>query len=1026
MESASNSEKQFGLLSTEGKYQVVVSKTDDIVFKKILSTGELWKFANVPERFLQYYQSGKVFTETECFKSMSLTQLKKISEICEKVWTIDTFVKALLKKEFFTRMEGLKDDEKYELMKVVAVEVKANTKYGDSIKTIVLLNLLILEIKLGKCEENWFVDYLLFHREHSLYLNEKKGYSNKIKTFQELIIESITEEKILEYYLTRLISRNNSLKPFSDFVVEDFLLRIQYEVFLLRGEPIENIDKKYLKTNLLTSIELEPCEDNPKEFIRNEPVKFSMYVKNISRLLVKVLELNPKNYYLTNNKQITTDIKLDGLISTTEYFYEYSELPQVRVRRDFEFPELASKSGMFVIEMFGNGRHSRIIIKKGSLRYISRLTASGHVVFVLNEDNEVCKSNTGVYLDNRFYEASIEDGRINLPFARSTSTKNIILTDGIISEIVENFAHAEENYELRTGFLINKEQLTSSKTTVFIKPKLYTNGIKAPDSLLTECQAIVNTEDIDSNFSSKTYTDLFIPDGPSSIELEFDLPPRTETLNIYFQGQLEKIDGEKIILVSNYSLQLNQKLHTDEISSLFLRLNNDEYLLEVKGRNGEPIVRETVTVLAHHLYWRESVEQNLSTNENGIVSLGQLKNITNLAARVRGQHLKWDLKSLRGKIEYPSEIKLCEGDEFDIPVDIESDNLENEFWFYSVLNEYVIDTHVSSLNYDPSASVLNLKSLEAGVYYLVFKNSLTSIKIIVLEGIHFDKNFILQENSAVVTNQDYMAIGIQTISIKEETIEVKLSGHSDENTLVYALFFNYLTEDTLQSINELSKLKEKDSFDEIKFIRPSNFYLPSSLLDEEYQYVLDRQKHDRFVGSTLDKPQLLLKRLFLQDTKTETQTAKQGEKLMKESLGASEFYQKSRNLRMASEACLSEAFYSFDFLQHSAIRLQVPVTNNTAIIKKLTNFSNIMIVAYNNIGISYKIQPIPVPVLKKDLRLSSSAIDSIEICKAKALQKEETLKLENYSTTTLENIDSFSKLFKVLDQIKSFNFNHLN
>ena len=534
---------------------------------------------------------------------MSLSQLKRILKATDKVWTIDNFVKALLKKEFFMRMEGLKDEEKYELMKVVAVEVKANTKYGDSIKTIVLLNLLILEIKLGKCEQNSFVGYLLFHREHSLYVNEKKGYGKVVKSFEEFLIENVSEEKILEYYLMRILSRNNDLNQFSEHVVEGFLLLIYSKILVLRGEPIENIDKQYLKPNLLTSIELEPCEDNPKEFIRNEPVKFSMYVKNISRLLVKVLELNPKNYYLTNNKQITTDIKLDGLISTTEYFYEYSELPQVRVRRDFEFPELASKSGMFVIEMFGNGRHSRIIIKKGSLRYISRLTASGHVVFVLNEDNEVCKSNTGVYLDNRFYEASIEDGRINLPFARSTSTKNIILTDGIISEIVENFAHAEENYELRTGFLINKEQLTSSKTTVFIKPKLYTNGIKAPDLLLTECQAIINTKDVDGISFSKTYTDLSVPKGPYSIEIEHDLPPRITNLYIHFMGEVKNIEGDAVSLSSYFSIDINQKLNShDDSSGLFLRLDNDEYKLEAKGRNGEPIVRGIIDVTAYHLY----------------------------------------------------------------------------------------------------------------------------------------------------------------------------------------------------------------------------------------------------------------------------------------------------------------------------------------------------------------------------------------------------------------------------------------
>ena len=355
------------------------------------------------------------------------------------------------------------------------------------------------------------MNYLQFHRDGPMYINKKPNYAKKLSVFDELLIEDVNENSLQDYYISTILFRNNNLEPFQPYIELNFLKNIQAKVLVLKGEPIENIEKDYKPINLLTSIELEPWIDNPKEFTRTELVKFSMNIKNISRLLVKVLELNPKNYYLVHNKQITSNIKLDGLVAKSEYSYEYTEQPQIRVRREFSFPELKDKAGIFVIEFFGNGRQSRVIIKKGSLRYISRPNAAGEFMYVMNEDNIICKENAGVYIDSRFYEARQEDGRIDVPFARTSSYKSIILTDGVIAELCSNFFHTSENYKLETAFLIHKEQLLSAThTSIYLRPKLYVNNIKAPDSLLKDCRAVMNIMNIDGSGLSKTYSDFVV------------------------------------------------------------------------------------------------------------------------------------------------------------------------------------------------------------------------------------------------------------------------------------------------------------------------------------------------------------------------------------------------------------------------------------------------------------------------------------------------------------------------------------
>ena len=99
--------------------------------------------------------------------------------------------------------------------------------------------------------------------------------------------------------------------------------------------------------------------------------------------------------------------------------------------------------------------------------------------------------------------------------------------------------------------------------------------------------------------------------------------------------------------------------------------------------------------------------------------------------------------------------------------------------------------------------MLMLNKLDAGTYSLRFKNSETVIKIVVLEGVHLDHRFILKENIAVVTNNDYMAIGIRDIQVNEAEISVNLSGNVGEGSVVYALLFNFITPELLDTITEL-------------------------------------------------------------------------------------------------------------------------------------------------------------------------------------------------------------------------------
>jgi hypothetical protein len=68
----------------------------------------------------------------------------------------------------------------------------------------------------------------------------------------------------------------------------------------------------------------------------------------------------------------------------------------------------------------GNGVSARATIKKGSLTLIDRSTIAGHMLYILDHNKDICfgSAKTGVWYDDKFYEADQKQGRIFIPFGK--------------------------------------------------------------------------------------------------------------------------------------------------------------------------------------------------------------------------------------------------------------------------------------------------------------------------------------------------------------------------------------------------------------------------------------------------------------------------------------------------------------------------------------------------------------------------------------------------------------------------------
>ena len=97
----------------------------------------------------------------------------------------------------------------------------------------------------------------------------------------------------------------------------------------------------------------------------------------------------------------------------------FKSIPKNKIQtQEFKFDELKGKVGLFIIEFQGNGKMSRVIVKKGSLSLIHRSTAAGHIGYIIDADRKICKSDrTGVWIDKKFYKCDPEkNGSIFIPY----------------------------------------------------------------------------------------------------------------------------------------------------------------------------------------------------------------------------------------------------------------------------------------------------------------------------------------------------------------------------------------------------------------------------------------------------------------------------------------------------------------------------------------------------------------------------------------------------------------------------------
>jgi hypothetical protein len=128
--------------------------------------------------------------------------------------------------------------------------------------------------------------------------------------------------------------------------------------------------------------------------------------------------LNALNFFLTQRRQLNTDLSLDGLVANSERTETFDNGPFTRLKQPFKFPELKGRRGAWIVEFIGGGRSSRALVRVGQWQVVQTTSPAGDILTVLDEKGDQVKDAV-VWLDGRKYTPDEKLGsRIVVPFLR--------------------------------------------------------------------------------------------------------------------------------------------------------------------------------------------------------------------------------------------------------------------------------------------------------------------------------------------------------------------------------------------------------------------------------------------------------------------------------------------------------------------------------------------------------------------------------------------------------------------------------
>ncbi len=829
-----------------------------------------------------------------------------------------------------------------------------------------------------------------------------------------------SDDGLVRDYLLRLLATAPSPEAYAPYFEESWLKAVFAEARLTAGvddpreaEALASALSSEAYDALKRRVDLDFDLANPARLAPGDAVELDVWVKNAPQVTIKIFELNTAACYEASGRAIGTDIDLDGLVAATQRTMEAAATPLRRVRHRLALPEIGSQRGVWVVELIGNGRSSRALLRKGQLHYLTRASSAGTALTVLDEARQPLKS-AYITMAGRRINAD-ENAEIIVPFTAQPGPQPVVLHDGSGFSSLETITLAGESYQLAGGFHVEREQLLAGAQAVLaVRPRLQLNGQPVSARLLENPSLTLVSTDQDGIATTVTLQEFKLHDDRESTHV-FQVPDRLASLKVELKAEVKSLSAAtQVPLTATGSWDVNGIDASDHITDLHLGRAADGWFIDERGKNGEAKPERAVHVQLWHRDYGQPVGVSLKTGDGGRLRLGLLPGISKIAATgPTGLTREWGLPA--DAVVGPSNVHVLAGEVVRIPSLSPAAECSLLEWRGDGGPVADWSDRLSDAN-----GFIEAKDLPPGDYQLHLRPEQRRVMLRVAKAQRV-KDFLLSATRFLEAPTSQL-LQLSEAAMEGDELVVRVA-NGGPLTRLHVTATRYQPAFPLAGLGALPPVEPLIG-------RPGDSlsqYVSGRQLGDEIRYILERLAIKVLPGVMLPRPGLLLNPWAVRDTSTVKQEALDGDKFerLAEAQPAAMAVPAAADAPAALKSSASPmppATASLDFLAAAApVHFNVPIgADGVARFPRaaLGTASQVHIVALDVASSVARTVVLPAqPVATRDLRLAAGLDPNGHFAQKDevvVVEKEKPYVLADALSTRFETYDHLGRVFTLL------------